>query len=198
MTTINGILLKVGEEPAIYKLSKDIDNQIKEIAALLDGNFTSSRLFQVGENLSLHIFINDMAIPLGLPANRRFPEPDQHEIIFGNALFLLLDDIKGDEEGALQIPDQICNLFIEKLNENFKPCIGNEKPDPTSEIFVENVGTKEERRFKWQEVERPEKDLTFIGNGSVRIVDDGNCDTYEIKGRYFKQVYLPKEDKTLQ
>jgi len=198
MNTINSILIETGKEPAVYKLSSSIDKQVEEISAILGGNFITSRLFQVGEGLSLHIFINDMAIPLGLPANRRFPEPDQHEIIFGNALFLVLDDQNGEEEGPLDIPDDICQFFIEKLTESFAPCTGDEKPDLESEIFVENVGTKEERRFRWEEVERLEKDLKFIGEGYVRIVDDGVCDTFEIKGRYFKQVFLPQEDKTLQ
>lgn len=198
MTTINSILIEVGKKPRVYKLSADIDKQIEEISAILDGNFTSSRLFQVGEGLSLHIFINDMGIPLRLPANRRFPEPDQHEIIFGNALFLVLDDLKGNEEGPIDIPDHICTFFIEKLTENFKPCIGDERPDPESEIFVENRGTKEERHFKWEEVQRPEKELKFIGEGYVRIIDDGICDTFEIKGRYFKQNYLPQQDKIFQ
>lgn len=195
MTTINAILIEVGKDPAVYKLSRDINKQIEEISAVLDGNFTSSRLFQVGDGLSLHIFVNDMAIPLRLPANRRFPEPDQHEIVFGNALFLLMEDVNGDEEGALDIPEHICDLFIEKLKENFKACVGNEQPDAKSEIFVENSGTKEERRFKWEEVQRPEKDLKFIGEGYVRIVDDGTCDTFEIKGRYFKQIYLNDKSK---
>lgn len=198
MTTINTILLEPGKDPAIYKLSENIDKQIEEISALLGGNFTSSRLFQVGEGLSLHIFVNDMAIPLRLPANRRFSEPDQHEIIFGNALFLVMDDVKGDDEGALNIPEHICNFFIEKLKENFQPCIGDEKPDPKAEIFVENRGTKEERHFRWEEVEEPQNNLNFIGNGYVRIVDDGICDTFEIKGRYFKQIELSHEDKPLQ
>ena len=139
-----------------------------------------------------------MAIPLRLPANRRFPEPDQHEIIFGNALFILIDDVKGDEEGALDIPDHVCTFFIDKLKENFTPCRGDEQPDPESEIFVENPGTEEERRFKWQEIECPGKDLKFIGKGYVRIVDDGISDTLEIKGRYFKQDYLTQESETLQ
>lgn len=198
MTTLNAILIEVGKAPAIYKLSTEIEKQIEEISAVLGGNFISSRLFQVGENLSLHIFINDMAIPLRLPPNRRFPKPDEHEIIFGNAIFLLIDDLTGDEDGALDIPDHICDIFCKKLEENFKPCVGNEKPDPRTEIFTENPGTNEERRFKWEEVERPERDLKFIGEGYVRIVDDGICDTFEIKGRYFKQNYLPAEDKSLQ
>jgi len=198
MTTINAILLEPGKDFAIYKLSENIDRQIEEISAILGGNFTSFRLFQLGEGLSLHIFINDMAIPLRLPANRRFPQPDQHEIIFGNGLFLVMDDVKGDDEGALNVPDPICHFLIEKLNENFQPCMGDEKPDPQAEIFVENRGTKEERRFKWEEVELPQKKIKFIGNGYVRIVDDGICDTFEIKGRYFKQIYLSDEDKSLQ
>jgi len=181
MKTINAILLEPGKDPAIYKLSANLDRQIEEISAVLDGNFTGSRFFQVGEGLSLHIFVNDMAIPLRLPANRRFPEPDQQEIIFGNALFLVMDDVKGDEEGALPIPDHICDFFIAKLKENFQLCVGNEQPDPKAEIFVENRGTKEERHFKWVEVEQPANDLKFIGNGHVRIVDDGNCDTFEVK-----------------
>lgn len=198
MTTINAILLEVGKPSAVYKLSTDINKQIEEISAILGGNFISSRLFQVGEGLSLHIFINDMAIPLRLPPNRRFPAPDEHEIVFGNALFLLIDDLKGDEEGGLDIPDHICDIFCKKLDENFKVCKGDEKPDPLSEIFVENAGTKDERRFTWQEVQGPATDVKFIGDGYVRIVDDGICDTFEIKGRYFKQNFLPAEDKTLQ
>ena len=198
MTALSAILMEAGKDPAIYKLSTEIDKQLEEISAVLGGNFISSRLFQVGEGLSLHIFINDMAIPLRLPANRRFPEPDQHEIIFGNALFILIDDAKGDEEGALDIPAHVCTFFIDKLKENFTPCRGDEQPDPESEIFVENPGTEEERRFKWQEIECPGKDLKFIGKGYVRIVDDGICDTLEIKGRYFKQSYLTQESETLQ
>lgn len=190
--------MEVGKDPAVYKLSTHIDKQIEEISAVLGGNFISSRLFQVGEGLSLHIFINDMAIPLGLPANRHFPEPDQHEILFGNALFLVLDDIHGDENGPLDIPDHICNFFIEKLMENFKPCIGDEKPNPESEIFIENQGTDEERRFTWQEIEPPSKEFRLIGKGYVRIVDDGTCNTVEIKGRYFKQNFLPQSGKEIQ
>ena len=198
MTTINTILLEVDKSPRVYKLSTDISKQIEEIAAILGGNFISSRLFQVGEGLSLHIFINDMAIPLRLPPNRRFPKHDEHEIVFGNALFLLIDDLKGDEEGGLDIPDHICDIFCKKLDENFVPCNGDEKPDPASEIFVENAGTDEERRFTWQEIEAPKTEVKFIGNGYVRIVDDEICDTFEIKGRYFKQNYLSQDDKPLQ
>lgn len=200
MTTLNAIIMEVGKEPAVFKLSTAIDKQLEEIAAVLGGNFISSRLFQVGEGLSLHIFINDMAIPLQLTANRRFPKPDQDEIVFGNALFLLIDDETGDEEGALDIPDEICDVFISKLKENFTPCKGDEKPNPESEIFVESPGTKEERRFKWEEVAAPDnkEELKFIGKGYVRILDDGICDTLEINGRYFKQNYLIENNQKIQ
>jgi len=200
MTTLNAIIMEIGKDPAIYKLSTAIDKQLEEMAVVLGGNFISSRLFEVGEGLSLYIFINDMAIPLQLTANRRFPEPDQDEIIFGNALFLIIDDVNGDEEGALDIPEQICEVFISKLKETFAPCSGDEKPKPEAEIFIENLGTNEERRFKWEEVQAPgkEKELKFIGQGYVRIVDDGICDILEIRGRYFKQKYLKESNKILQ
>jgi len=200
MTTLNAIIMEVGKDPAVYKLSTAIDKQLEEMATVLGGNFISSRLFQVGEGLSLHIFINDMAIPLQLTANRRFPEPDQDQIIFGNALFLIIDDTVGDEEGALDIPDQYCEVFINKLKESFAPCNGDEKPDLNAEIFVENPGTNEERRFRWEEVQAPgkENELKFIGQGYVRIVDDGTCDILEIRGRYFKQKYLKESNKKLQ
>ncbi len=200
MTTLNAIIMEVGKDPAVYKLSTEIDKQLEEMAAVLGGNFISSRLFQVGEGLSLHIFINDMAIPLQLTANRRFPEPDQDQIIFGNALFLIIDDVKGDEEGALDIPDSYCEVFINKLKELFAPCNGDEKPNLDEEIFVENPGTDEERRFRWEEVPAPgkESELKFIGQGYVRIVDDGTCDILEIRGRYFKQNYLKESNKKLQ
>lgn len=200
MTTLNAIIMEVGKDPAVYKLSTEIDKQLEEMASVLGGNFISSRLFEVGEGLSLHIFINDMAVPLQLTANRCFPEPDQDQIIFGNALFLIIDDANGDEEGALDIPDQYCEIFIRKLKESFAPCRGDEKPNLDEEIFVENPGTNEERRFKWEEVQAPgeENELKFIGKGYVRIVDDGTCDILEIRGRYFKQKYLKESNKNLQ
>jgi len=198
MHTINAILIEPGKEPAICKLSAAIDKQIDEMSAILGGNFASSRLFHVGNGISLHIFVNDLAVPLGLTANRRFPKPDENEIIFGNALFLAIDDEHGDEEGALDIPEDICEFFIEKLKENLEPCTGDEKPDPSAEIYTENPGTPEERSFKWQEVEAPKNIKKLIGNGYVKIVDDGICDTIEVNGRYFKQITIERKDKSLQ
>ncbi|MEG6584279.1 DUF3846 domain-containing protein [Dendrosporobacter sp. 1207_IL3150] len=197
MSTINAILIEPGKEPAICKLSANIEKQIEEISAILDGNFATTRLFNVGNGISLHIFVNDLAVPLGLAANRRFPKPDDNEIIFGNALFLALEDENGGEQGGLDIPEDICEFFIKSLNENLECCKGNEKPEPSAEIYTENPGTAEERSFKWQEIERPQNIAKIIGNGRVKIVDDGNCDTIEINGRYFKQVIVDK-NKPLQ
>jgi hypothetical protein len=193
MSTLNGILIEPGKDPVICKFSADINQTVEEIATILDGNFASSRLFNVGNGISLHIFVNDLAVPLGLTANRRFPEPDQHEIIFGNAIFLALDDETGGEHGAIDIPEDICQLFIENLNQHLERCNGDEKPDPSAEIYTENAGTPEEHSFKWQEVERPENIQKIIGNGRVKIVDNGTCNIIEIKGRYFKQVTVEKK-----
>lgn len=198
MSTINAILIEPGKEPVICKLSADIDKQIEEIAAILDGNFASSKLFNVGNGISLHIFVNDLAVPLGLTANRRFPAPDDKEIIFGNALFLALDDETGDEQGALDIPEDICTFFIENLDKSLLRCKGDEKPDPSAEIYTEGVGTAEERSFKWQEVECPPNVTKYIGSGRVKIVDDGVCDVILINGRYFRQITVENKNNPLQ
>lgn len=198
MSKINAILMEPGKDLVIYRLSADVAKQIEEISAIVDGNFANARLFNVGNGISLHIFVNDLAVPLGLTANRRFPHPDEQEIIFGNALFLALADDAGEEQGALDIPEDICRFFIENLEQNLARCSGDEKPDAEAEIYTENAGTADERRFRWQEVERPRMVKKFIGNGRVRIVDDGICDIIEINGRYFKQITVPGQDKQLQ
>lgn len=136
MSTINAILMEPGQAPVICKLPAEAEEQMEAISTILDGNFASSRLFNVGNGISLHIFVNDLAVPLGLTANRRLPEPDSHEIIFGNALFLAVDDNGGEEEGALDIPEDICALFIENLDKSLLPCNGDEKPGPEAEIYT--------------------------------------------------------------
>lgn len=198
MSTINAILMEPGKDLVICQLPADIEQQIEEIADILAGNFASTRLFNVGNGVSLHIFVNDLAVPLGLTANRRFPHPDEQEIIFGNALFLALADEAGEEQGALNIPEDICRVFIENLERHLARCSGQEKPGPEAEIYTENAGTPDERSFRWQEVECPEAVDKFIGSGRVRIVDDGICDTIEINGRYFKQIAVPAAHKPLQ
>ena len=102
----------------------------------------------------------------------------------------------GEAKNAkVQIPmhmtDEVCLQIIEQIKIAFTPCRGDEKPNPATDIYRENVGTAEERSFKWQEIACPEQIIKTLGNGKVKMVDTGENETViEINGRYFKQVTI--------
>ena len=125
-TTMNCILIKPGQDPEICALPNNPLEQVQAIGDILGGNFASARLFDLGDNKSLHILVNDFAVPLGLMANRRFPGADNEEIIFGNAIFVAMDDEHSDQ-GPMDITEEVCNYFIEQLKTNLLPCKGDEK-----------------------------------------------------------------------
>ena len=105
---VNSILLEPGKKPVVYKLSADRTKMKEEIEALLGGNFAHTKLFDVGNDIGLYLFVNDLAVPLGLKPNRTFPEPDEKEIIFGNALFLAMADDGQGEDAVIDIPPEFC------------------------------------------------------------------------------------------
>lgn len=159
---------------------------------MLEGNFASCELLDLGNGASLHLLVNDLAVPLGLAPNRTFPAPNDHEVIFGTVIFLAMGEAKN---AKVQIPmhmtDEVCLQIIEQIKIAFTPCRGDEKPNPATEIYRENVGTAEERSFKWQEIACPEQIIKTLGNGKVKMVDTGENETViEINGRYFKQVTI--------
>ncbi len=183
MNTINGILMEPGKAPVIYKFSQAPQRQVEEIQALVGGNFAHTRLFTVGEGIALYIFVTDLAGTLGLAPNRRFPAPDEEEIIFGNAVFLLMADNGKGTDVVEDIPVQYCDYFIRQLDEALPKCSGDEKADPMREVFTENAGTKEEYSYRWVEVPKPKKIPGYKQLGAVRMIDDGKYDTIEVNGR---------------
>lgn len=196
-TTMNCILIKPGQDPEICALPNNPLEQVQVIGDILGGNFASARLFDLGENKSLHILVNDFAVPLGLTANRRFPGADTEEIIFGNAIFVAMDDEHSDQ-GPMDITEEVCNYFIEQLKINLQPCKGDEKPDPKHEVFIENYGTPEARSFKWVEIEKPEKVDEFIAAGRAKLIKHPEYEVIEINGRYFKQVTVSTNQGPVQ
>lgn len=190
--TMNVILVKPGCDPEICRIPDDVKLQIETISDLLEGNFASCELLDLGNGASLHLLVNDLAVPLGLAPNRTFPAPNDHEVIFGTVIFLAMGEAKN---AKVQIPmhmtDEVCLQIIEQIKIAFTPCRGDEKPNPATEIYRENVGTAEERSFKWQEIACPEQIIKTLGNGKVKMVDAGENETViEINGRYFKQVTI--------
>lgn len=196
-TTMNCILVKPGQEPEICALPNNPLEQVQAIGDILGGNFASARLFDLGDNKSLHILVNDFAVPLGLKANRRFPGADNDEVIFGNAIFIAMDDANA-EQGPMDITEEVCNYFIEQLKINLTPCKGDEKPDPKHEIYVENVGTPEERSFRWLEIDKPENVDEFIAAGRAKMIKHPDYEIIEINGRYFRQVTVSTKQGPVQ
>lgn len=72
MNTINAIFIETGKNFCHIQIIIIGDKQAEEISAVLGGNFITSSYLKLVKVLSLHIFINDMAIPLGLSRKSPF------------------------------------------------------------------------------------------------------------------------------
>lgn len=192
---INAILVKPGQEPEIIQLPLNIDEQLEVIADILEGNIGSTEFFNVGNGVSLWILVNDFAIPLGLQPNRRMPDKDHDEILFGNIIFIAMYNEDSEYEGPVNMPEHICQMFIEQIKRKFTVCQGDEKPRSQDEIYTESPGTEQERKFKWKECVKPSsyKQALTAGRANLLILEDGET-ILELNGRYFRQVniYTPE------
>lgn len=190
---MKAILAEVGQAPRVCELSIDGEVQQEEIRDLLAGNFGATEFFSVTDEVSLFILTNDLSAALGLKANRRFPGADKDTIIFGNAIFIAAynDRAPADKEGTIDMPDHVCKMFIEQIQQHFELCLGDEKPRSEDEVYYENVGEDSEQAYKWQEIEKPAKLSRFIEAGRARFYE--NTDGTEIlciNARYFKKVIV--------
>ena len=159
MAMINSILIEPGKKPIVYKLSEERDRQIEEMSALLGGNFAHTKLFDVGNGIGLYLFVNDLAVPLGMKPNRTFPAPDEKEIIFGNALFLAMADDGQGEDTVIDIPVQYCDYFIMRLDDALPKIKGYRQLGAVRMIDDGKFDTIEVngRYFKQQEVKADKK-----------------------------------------
>lgn len=188
--TINAILVKPGEDPEICKLPVDPLAQNEMICDLLEGNFGAAEFFDLKNGASLFVLLNDLSVPLGLRPNRRFPGEDCNEIIFGNAIFIAAYNESSEKEGTVGMPEKVCQMFIEQIKLNFKPCNGDEKPAAGAEVYLENEGTPEEIAYKWHEIEKPAglENAQYIQAGRAKWLQCEAQEVLEINQRYFKQV----------
>ena len=60
--TMNVILVKPGCDPEICRIPDDVKLQIETISDLLEGNFASCELLDLGNGASLHLLVNDLVI----------------------------------------------------------------------------------------------------------------------------------------
>ena len=194
---IHAILVKPGQQPEIVEIPAGTDQQ-DAICDLVDGNFGATEFFDVGNGASLFIVTNDLSVPLGLAPNRHFPKPDQTEIIFGNCLFISVYKEKSGKDGIVDMPEHVCHMFMEQIKSSFEPCRGDEKPSSNGEIYIENEGTPEERAYKWVEIEKPAKVDRFLQAGRAKLIQNNEYEVIEIHGRYFRQVTIATDNKSLQ
>ena len=78
---MRAILIAPGQEPAIIRLPAGHGKHEEAIRDVLEGNYGAVEFFEIQPGISLFILVNDLAAVLGMKPNRRFPAPDEKEII---------------------------------------------------------------------------------------------------------------------
>ncbi len=187
---IRAILAAPGKNPEIITLPADGLHHEEALRDVLEGNYGAVEFFRMEEGISLFVLVNDLAATLGMKANRRFPAPDNEQIIFGQAVFIAAYNGElPDREGTLDMSEETCKMFIEQIKLHFAACSGSEKPRPEDMIYYENQGDPElEKAFRWTEVPRPADPGPALEAGRVKYYSAGEQELLEIHGRFFKRL----------
>ena len=190
--TMRAILAEPGRDPEILVLPADGLHHEEALRDVLEGNYGAIEFFRIEEGISLFVLVNDLAVALGLKANRRFPGKDSNQIIFGRAIFIAAYNGELPErEGTLDMPEEMCRMFIEQIKLNFAPCDGTEKPRPEDEIYYENQGDPEqEKAFRWVEIPAPQDPGPALEAGRAKYYSAGENVLLEINGRFFRQLEI--------
>ena len=190
--TMRAILAEPGRDPEILVLPADGLHHEEALRDVLEGNYGAIEFFRIEEGISLFVLVNDLAVALGLKANRRFPGKDSNQIIFGRAIFIAAYNGELPErEGTLDMPEEMCRMFIEQIKLNFAPCDGTEKPRPEDEIYYENQGDPEqEKAFRWVEISAPKDPGPALEAGRAKYYSAGENVLLEINGRFFRQLEI--------
>ena len=197
--TMRAILAEPGRDPEILVLPADGLHHEEALRDVLEGNYGAIEFFRIEEGISLFVLVNDLAVALGLKANRRFPGKDSNQIIFGRAIFIAAYNGELPErEGTLDMPEEMCRMFIEQIKLNFAACDGTEKPRPEDEIYYENQGDPErEKAFRWVEIPAPGTLGPALEAGRAKYYTAGDQELLEIHGRFFKRIEVYTEKSRL-
>ena len=194
---MHAILAEPGKDPEIILLPTEGLQHEEGIRDVLGGNYGAVEFFKIQDGISLFILINDLSIVLGHKPNRRFPAPDEKQIIFGKAIFIAAynGEIE-DKEGTIDMPENICNMFIEQIKLNFPMCKGTEKPRKSQTIYYDNKDQENERAYIWKEIKKPEQLGESMSAGRVTFYGQDSQQIMKINERFFKKVILKKQPKT--
>lgn len=194
---MHAILAVPGQEPEILELPAVGLQHEEAIRDVLEGNYGAIEFFKIQDGISLFILVNDLAAVLELPANRRFPGRDQEHIVFGKAIFIAAynGEIEG-AEGTLDMPEEMCRMFIEQIRLNFAACAGTEKPRLEDTIYYEHQGEENEQAYRWLEIDRPVDPGKPLEAGRVKFYTGPEDEIMEAGGRFFRKLklYTPKTE----
>ena len=195
---MHAILMEPGKAPAILELPTEGLQHEEAIRDILEGNYGAVEFFEIQPGVSLFILVNDLAAVLGLKANRRFPGADQEQIIFGKAIFIAAyNGAEEAQEGTLDMPVEMCEVFIEQIAANFSACRGDEQPRPQDTVYYDNQGEENEKACRWLETDRPAELGEPLVAGRVTFYGTERHEIMEINGRFFRKIDVYTEKTEL-
>ena len=135
---MRAILIEPGKEPEIIRLPAGHGEHEEAIRDVLEGNYGAVEFFEIQPGISLFILVNDLAAVLGMKPNRRFPEPDREQIIYGKAIFMAAyNGADESREGTLDMSEETCLMFMEQIKLHFEACRGDEEPRPEDTLYYD-------------------------------------------------------------
>ncbi len=192
--TKHAIMLEPEKKPEILLLPTEGLTHEEAIRDVLEGNYGALEFFKIQNDISLFILVNDFSAILGMKPNRYFPAPDEKQIIFGKAIFIAAYNGEStDREGTLDMPTDICKIFIEQIDKNFTPCKGTEKPHHKDIIYYDNKGQTDERAYIWREIKKPDRLSKPLPAGRVNFYGRETREIMEINNHFFKKVILKRK-----
>lgn len=191
---MRAILIEPGQEPSIIRLPAGHGEHEAAIQDVLEGNYGAVEFFEIQPGISLFILVNDLAAVLGMQPNRRFPEPDQDQIIYGKAIFIAAHNgaVEG-QEGTLDMAEETCLMFMEQIKLHFPACKGDEAPRPEDTLYYDEDEEGNQVPYRWIEISKPADLPEPLQAGRVKFYRGPVQETMEVNNRFFKKiaVYTP-------
>ena len=195
---MRAILIEPGKEPSICRLPADHGRHEEAIQDLLEGNYGSVEFFEIQPGISLFILVNDLAAVLGMKPNRRFPAPDDKQIIWGKAIFIAAyNGADESQEGTLDMSEETCLMFIEQIKLHFPMCTGQEEPGPEDTWYYDEDEKGNPVPYRWHEISNPGNLPQPLQAGRVKFYRMEVMEVMEVNGRYFKKLPVYTSDTKL-
>ena len=195
---MRAILIAPGQEPEILTLPAGKGAHEEAIQEVLEGNYGSVEFFEIQPGISLFILVNDLAAVLGMAPNRRFPAPDEKQIIYGKGIFIAAynGSVEG-QEGTLDMSVDTCRMFMEQIKIHFPLCQGDEVPGPEDTLYYDEDEEGKPAPYRWVEISAPDNLPEAVQAGKVKFYRGQVQEFMEVNGRFFKKIPVYTPDSKL-